>query len=65
VRTLLFWLGLVFGGAAGGFYWASNYGTGWAAALCNGAPVSCTNWQTFVYAAGVMMIGYLVMALTS
>ena len=65
MRTLFFWLGLVFAAAAGMFYWASGHGTGWAAALCNETPVSCTNWETFVYAMGVMMIGYLAMALFS
>jgi len=65
VRTLLLWLSLLFAAAAGVFYWASNYSTGWAASLCSDAPLTCANWQTFAYAAGVTAVGYLAMALSS
>ena len=65
MQTLFFWLGLIFAAATCVFFWASIGGAGWAASLCGDAPITCTNWQMFGYAAGVLLIGYLAMVLTS
>ena len=59
MRALLLCIGIILAGAAGVFYWASNYSTGWAESLCVEAPISCSNWETFGYAAVVTLIGYL------
>jgi hypothetical protein len=56
---LLLSIGIILAGAAGVFYWASNNSTGWAASVCVEAPISCSNWETFGYAAAVTLIGCL------
>jgi hypothetical protein len=64
VRTLFLWLGLIFAAVTGVFWWASTQGFGWAAVLCGQAPVSCVHWDTFAYAAGAFLVGYVAMVLT-
>jgi hypothetical protein len=58
MRALLLCMAIILAGAAGAF-WAGNHSTGWAASVCSEAPVSCSNWDTFGYAAVVTLIGYL------
>jgi hypothetical protein len=59
VRALVLCLGLLFAVAAGVFYWASGYSTGWPLSLCGVVPQLCINWQTLAYAAGVMLFACL------
>jgi hypothetical protein len=62
--TLALWFGSALVAAAGVFYFAaglSGQGISWAVLLCQQAPALCVNSQPLVYAAGLMLIAYLVL----
>lgn len=59
MRGLVLGLGLLFGVAAGVFYWANFYSAGWPLSLCRTVPSLCINWQLLAFAGGLMLFAYL------
>jgi hypothetical protein len=62
--TLALWFGFALVAATGVFYFAagqSAHGISWAVALCQQAPGLCVNSQPLAYAAGIMLVAYLVL----
>jgi hypothetical protein len=62
--ALALWFGFAFVVATGVFYFAaelSGDGNPWAVLVCQQLPVFCGNWQTFLYAAGVLLVAHLVL----